>query len=98
MAKAAKFRLVELFCFQTPFPFFANHWNMAMAMLLTSQGDAMVGASPPHGWDGNSENKKIKTGQRSKGNNNEENKKIKMGQHFKVDRGRGQLSVSKYRM
>ena len=67
-----------------------------MAMLLTSQGDAMVGASPPHGWDGNSENKKIKTGQRSKGNKNEENKKIKMGQHAKGDhksRSAGDMSV-----
>ena len=44
--------------------FFASHWNMAMAMLLTSQGDAMVGASLPHGWGGL---RKIKKGQRSNG-------------------------------
>ena len=42
--------------------FFASHWNMAMAMLLTSQGDAMVGASPPHGWG---ETEKIRKSKRA---------------------------------
>ena len=52
-----------------------------MAMLLTSQGDAMVGASLPHGWGETEKIRKSKRASVPMENSYKENKKIEMGQH-----------------